>query len=44
MESKLGQLRGRKVKLESKTWVEQTELKDRFQELNRNLSELISGI
>jgi metallo-beta-lactamase family protein len=44
MESKLGQLRGRMGKLESKTWVEQTELKDRFLELNRNLSDLISGI
>ena len=44
MESKLGQLRGRKGKLESKTCVEQTELKDRFLELNRNLGEILAAI
>jgi len=44
MESKLAQLQDRKAKLESKPWVEQTELKSRFLELNRNLNEYISGI
>ena len=44
MESKLAALRGRKYRLESKAWLEQTEIKDRILELNRNLGEIISEI
>ena len=44
MESKLAALRDRKSQLESKAWLEQTELKDRILELNRNLTEIISEI
>jgi len=44
MESKLAGLRSQKSRLESKTWLEQTEIKDRILELNRNLTEIISEI
>lgn len=44
MESKLAGLRSRKSRLGSKTWLEQTEIKDRILELNRNLTEIISEI
>jgi metallo-beta-lactamase family protein len=40
--TKMTQLRGKAKSLEAKTWVEQTELRDRLLELNRAVSELIS--
>ena len=42
MEAKLAQLKTRKVQLESKPWVEQTDLRDRLLELNRGLMEINS--
>jgi len=44
MESKLAALRGRRSRLESKAWLDQTEFKDRILELNRSLAEIISEI
>jgi metallo-beta-lactamase family protein len=44
LQAKLAALQGRKARLTSKAWVEQTELKDRILELNRNLEEIISEI
>jgi len=44
MEARLAQLRQRQSQLEAKPWVEQTELRDRILELNRNLLETISEI
>jgi len=43
-ESKMAALRGRKSRLESKPWLEQTELKDRILELNRSLNEILSEL
>ncbi|OPY79516.1 MAG: hypothetical protein A4E70_02096 [Syntrophus sp. PtaU1.Bin005] len=40
----MAQLRQRKPQLEAKSWVEQTELRDRILELNRDLMETISEI
>ena len=42
LEGKMFQLRERKAQLESKEWTEQTELRDRLLELNRNLSAIVS--
>jgi metallo-beta-lactamase family protein len=44
MEARLAQLRQRQPQLEAKPWVEQTELRDRILELNRDLLETISEI
>jgi metallo-beta-lactamase family protein len=44
MEAKMVQLKTRRVQLESKPWVEQTELRDRLFELNRSLMEINSEI
>jgi len=44
MEARLAQLRQRQPQLEAKSWVEQTELRDRILELNRDLLETISEI
>ena len=35
-------LRGRMTQIESKPWVEQTDLRDRLIEVNRHLLEIIS--
>jgi len=42
MEAKLSQLKTRRAQLESKPWVEQTDLRDRLLELNRGLMEINS--
>lgn len=42
LDTKMAQLRGKAKNLESRTWVEQTEFRDRLLELNRAVSELIS--
>jgi len=42
MEAKLAQLRGRRARLESKAWMEQSELRDRLLELDRYLGEILS--
>jgi metallo-beta-lactamase family protein len=44
MESKWVALQSRKSRLESKSWLEQTEFKDRILELNRSLTEIISEV
>jgi metallo-beta-lactamase family protein len=44
METRLAQLRERRGQAEEKAWVEQTELRDRLLELNRNLAGIISDI
>jgi len=44
MEARMAQLRQRQAQLEAKPWVEQTELRDRILELNRDLLETISEI
>jgi metallo-beta-lactamase family protein len=44
LEARMAQLRQRKPQLEAKSWVEQTELRDRILELNRDLMETISEI
>ncbi len=42
MEANLALLRGRQRQLESKKWVEQTELQERMLELRRNLAKIVS--
>ncbi|MBM4313238.1 MAG: MBL fold metallo-hydrolase [Deltaproteobacteria bacterium] len=42
METKLAQLRERRDRAEAKTWVEQTELRDRLLEVNRNIAGIVS--
>jgi metallo-beta-lactamase family protein len=44
LETKFAQLQARKAQLEGKTWVEQTDLRDKILELNRGLMETISEI
>ena len=44
LEAKLAQLQARRAQLEAKTWVAQTDLRDRVLELNRGLMETISEI
>jgi len=44
MDARLAQIRDRQAKLKDRAWVEQTEIRDRLLELNRNLTELISQI
>lgn len=44
LETRLAQLRERKGRAEGKAWVEQTELRDRLLEVNRNLAGIISDI
>jgi metallo-beta-lactamase family protein len=42
MDEKLGQLRDRKKQIESRPWIEQTDIRDRLLEVNQNLLEIIS--
>ena len=44
LEAKLAQLQARRQQLEAKTWIEQTDIRDRLMELNRGLVETISEI
>jgi metallo-beta-lactamase family protein len=44
MDTRLAQIRDRRARLKDHAWVEQTEIRDRLLELNRNLTELISQI
>jgi len=44
MEARFAQIRQRKTQLETKAWVEQTELRDRLLEANRGLVEIISEL
>jgi metallo-beta-lactamase family protein len=44
MDARLVQLRDRQEKLKGRDWLEQTEIRDRMLELNRNMTELISQI
>ena len=44
MEARLAQIRDRRPALEARTWVEQTEIRDRLMELNRAMTEIISEI
>jgi metallo-beta-lactamase family protein len=44
MEARLAQLRGRRQAMDEKSWMEQTELRDRMLEVNRNLAGIISEI
>ena len=44
MESRLAQLKERRGQVEAKAWVEQTELRDRLLEVNRNMAGIISEI
>jgi metallo-beta-lactamase family protein len=44
MEAKMAALRSQKSRLESKIWLEQTELKERILELNRSLTELVAEL
>lgn len=44
LDAKLAQIRDRRTQMESKTWVEQTEIRDRLLELNRSLMEINSEI
>jgi hypothetical protein len=38
----MSQLRGRKARLESKEWTEQAEIRDRVQDLNRDLAKIVA--
>jgi metallo-beta-lactamase family protein len=42
LETKLAQLRERRDRVEAKPWVEQTELRDRLLEANRNITGIVS--
>lgn len=44
MESRLGQLRERQARIEAKGWAEQSELRERFLDLNQRLTSLISDL
>jgi metallo-beta-lactamase family protein len=44
METRLAQLRGRRSQMETKAWLEQTELRDRLLEVNRDIAEIVSEI
>jgi len=44
MDTKLAQIKTRKIQMESKPWLEQTEIRDRLLELNRSLVEINSEI
>ncbi len=44
LDAKLAQIKDRQTQMESKTWVEQTEIRDRLLELNRSLMEINSEI
>jgi metallo-beta-lactamase family protein len=44
MEGKMAQLKARRMQLETKPWVDQTELRDRLLDLNRHLMEINSDI
>jgi metallo-beta-lactamase family protein len=44
LDAKLSQIKARKMQMESKPWFEQTELRDRLLDLNRNLMEINSEI
>jgi metallo-beta-lactamase family protein len=42
LENKMALLRERRARLEARGWVEQTEFRDRLQELSRNLGQIAS--
>lgn len=42
METKLAQLKERRERVEAKAWVEQTELRDRLLDVNRNIAGIVS--
>ncbi len=44
METRMAQIRDRQKKLEARSWVEQTEIRDKLTELNRSITEIISEI
>jgi metallo-beta-lactamase family protein len=44
MDARLVQIRDRRSKISDRAWLEQTEIRDRLLEVNRNLTELISQI
>jgi metallo-beta-lactamase family protein len=44
MEGRLAQFKERRIQLEAKAWMEQTELRDRMLEVNRNIAGIISEI
>jgi metallo-beta-lactamase family protein len=44
MENRFAQIKARRPEVEAKGWVEQTELRDRFLEVNRNIAEILSEI
>lgn len=44
MDARLGQIRDRRKALEARSWVEQTEIRDKLTELNRSMTEIISEI
>ena len=44
METRLAQLKGRRAQMEAKAWLEQTELRDRLLEVNRDIAEIVSEI
>jgi len=44
MESQMARLRKEQKKIEAKGWAEQTDLKERFQDLSRNLGEILAEI
>ena len=44
LDAKLAQIKARRMQMESKPWVEQTEIRDRLLDLNRSLMEINSEI
>ena len=44
METRLAQLRERRGQMEAKAWLEQTELRDRLLDVNRDIAEIVSEI
>ena len=44
MENRFAQLRERQRQVEAKGWVEQTEIRDRVLEVNRNIAGIISEL
>jgi metallo-beta-lactamase family protein len=44
MENRLAQLKERRGQVEAKAWLEQTEIRDRLLDVNRNIAEIVSEI
>ena len=44
MENRLAQIKGRRGQIEAKAWLEQTELRDRLLEVNRDIAGIVSEI